>query len=150
MRREARKWLSTGVLVLSRQYRKVYDHYSSRLEVYIYDQIPNTGELRATEWRILSLRRRRRTDTYDAVDRQLQRQASLSHLIQVTTEARTQGTRAWIASHVKTSRRYWPPKDSGICPDLRMERKGVASRFFQLASEHAAIGSYLAEKTKTI
>ena len=87
---------------------------------------------------------------YDAVDRQLQRQASLSHLIRVTTEARTQGTRACITSHVKTSRRYWPPKDSGICPDLRMERKEVASRFFQLASKHAAIDSYLAEKTKTI
>lgn len=34
--------------------------------------------------------------------------------------------------------------------DLQREGKGVASRYFQLLSGHAAIGPYLAETTKTI
>ena len=65
-------------------------------------------------------------------------------------KARAQGTMAWIASHLKKSRRNRPTKGSGIRWGLQRERKVVASCFFQLASGHVTIGSYLAEKTKTI
>ena len=79
---------------------------------------------------------------YDAVDQQLLRQVSLSCLA-MTAEARTQCTRAQRASRVRESHRYRPLKGGGIRPGLRREKKEVASRFFQLASGHAAIGSYL-------
>ena len=42
-----------------------------------------------------------------------------------------------------------PPHGSRIRKDLQKEGKGVASRFFQLLSGHAAIGPYLAERIKT-
>ena len=43
-----------------------------------------------------------------------------------------------------------PPRGGKIRKDLQREGGGVASRFFQLLSDHAAIGPYLVEKTKTI
>ena len=38
----------------------------------------------------------------------------LTHLTRKTTEARAQDTRAWIASYVKSSRHYQPPKGSNL------------------------------------
>ena len=40
---------------------------------------------------------------WDATDRRYLREASLAHLTRRTTEARTQTTRDWIASHAKSS-----------------------------------------------
>ena len=76
-------------------------------------------------------------------------QASLSHLTRKAAEAKTRSTRQWISSHVRASRRYCPPKGSGIRPDLRKDSKELASRYFQLLSGHAAIRSYLAEKMRS-
>lgn len=53
-------------------------------------------------------------------------------------------------SYVGGSQRYRPPKGSGIRPSLRKERKEGAGRYFQLLSGHAPIGSYLAERTRTV
>ena len=85
----------------------------------------------------------------DSVGRQLLCQTSLSHLARAATEARTQGIKDWISSHAGGSRRYWPPKGSGIRPSLQKERKEVTGRYFQLLSGHELIGSYL-ERTRTI
>ena len=43
-----------------------------------------------------------------------------------------------------------PPRGRKVRKGLQRENKGVASRYFQLLSGHAAIGPYLAETTKTI
>ena len=88
-------------------------------------------------------------DASGSVEQQLLRQASPPHLTRATTEARAQGTRDWVSSHVRSSRRYRPPRGRGVRPDLR-EKKGGGCRFFQLLSGHAPIGSYLAERTHTI
>ena len=65
-------------------------------------------------------------------------------------EARSQSAGEWIRRHVTAERRYRPPWGGRIREHPQKEGKGVASRFFQLLSGHAAIGPYLAEKTKTI
>ena len=87
---------------------------------------------------------------WEATDRRYLREASLAHLTRKTTEARTQSTRGWIASQVKRSRRYRPPKRGGIRPDLRKEREELAERYYQLLSSHATAGAYLAGKIKEI
>lgn len=58
-----------------------------------------------------------------------------AHLTRKTTKARVQGTRAWVSSHVKSNyRRYRPPRGSNLRPDVRKERKELASRHYQLLS----------------
>ena len=59
-------------------------------------------------------------------------------------------TRAWTTSHVRSSRRYQPPRDSNICLKLRKERKELAGCFYQLLTGHASIDAYLAGKMHTI
>ena len=78
------------------------------------------------------------------------RETSLAHLSGKTTEARLQNAREWIRWHVRSERRYHPPKGGKTRKDLQREIKGVASRYFQLLSGHAAIGPYLVGVAKTI
>ena len=59
-------------------------------------------------------------------------------------------TRAWTTSHVRSSRRYQPPRDSNICLKLRKERKELAGCSYQLLTGHASIDVYLAGMVHTI
>ena len=63
-----------------------------------------------------------------------------------STEARSQQAREWIR-HVKAECRCRSPKGGRIRGGLQRENNGEASCYFQLLSEHAAIGPYLTETT---
>ena len=65
-------------------------------------------------------------------------EASLSHLMRMTTEARSGAAREWIRGHVRRERRYPPPPGGKLCKGLGKARKGLAGRFYQLLSGHAA------------
>ena len=67
-------------------------------------------------------------------------------MTRVTTEGKTRGATRWASGHVKSSQRCRPPKGASLCPELRKERKGLAGRFYQLLSRHAATGAYLADR----
>ena len=77
---------------------------------------------------------------YDPVDRGCLREASLSHLTRKPTEARIKRARERVQDHVRSERRYRPPKGGRIRQHLRKERKEVASRYFQLLANHASTG----------
>ena len=70
-------------------------------------------------------------------------EASLSHLTRVTTKARSTATVEWIRRHSGQRRRYRPPKGGEMRKALGKTRKGVASRFYQLLSGHAAVAEHL-------
>lgn len=74
---------------------------------------------------------------WDATDRRCLREASLAHPTRKTTEARTQATREWIASH-KSSRRHKLPRGNIIRPALRKEQIELAGRYYQFLLGHAA------------
>ena len=78
-----------------------------------------------------------------AVDRAYFREPGFAHMARVTTEAETEGTDRWIASHIQRRRRYRPPKGGKLRKELRHERKAIAGRFYQLLSGHGAPGAYL-------
>ena len=71
------------------------------------------------------------------------REASLSHLTRVTTEARSNATAVWIRDHCGRRRRYRPPKGGKMRKELGKCPKELASRFYQLASGHAAVAEHL-------
>ena len=73
-------------------------------------------------------------------------EASLAHVAKATNEARTQGTTAWIANHVKQNRRYRPPKGGKLRADLKKERKALENRRCQLFHGRAVAGAYLVER----
>ena len=82
-----------------------------------------------------------------SVPGELRWEASLSHLSRVATENRSRATAQWISEHVRPERRYWPPVGSGLRRQaLRRVRKSLASRYYELLSDHAAIGSFLHER----
>ena len=85
-----------------------------------------------------------------AVGRQYLEEASLSHLSRKTTESRSRAVTDWIRDHIRAERRYKPPPDGKMRKNLRRERKEAAARYFQLLSGHAAIGSFLAERTGSV
>ena len=71
-------------------------------------------------------------------------EASLSHLSRAATETRSGATAQWISEHVRPERWYRPPSGPGLRRRaLRWVRKSLASRYYQLLSGHAAIGSFL-------
>ena len=71
------------------------------------------------------------------------REASLSHLTRLATEARSLETGRWIREHVKRGHRYRPPPGGRMRKELRGVRKERASRFYQLLSGHAATAPHL-------
>lgn len=78
------------------------------------------------------------------VNEDLKKEASLSHLTWVATENHRKATAQWISEHVLPERRHQVPAGSGLrCKALQQERKGLASRYYQLLSGHAATGSFL-------
>ena len=83
---------------------------------------------------------------YSVEDRQL-REASLTHLSRLAMERRSRATAQWISEHVRPERRYRPPAGPGLRREaLRRVRESLASRYYQLPSGHAAIGSFLHER----
>lgn len=84
-----------------------------------------------------------------ACSREYLAEASASYLARRATERRSQAIRDWISSHVGPERRYRPPAGGKIRPELRKERKELASRYYQLQSGHTAIGTYLRRIRKT-
>ena len=71
------------------------------------------------------------------------REASLSHLTRVTTEARSTATAEWIRTCSGRRRRYRPPRGGKMRKDLNRTRKELAGRFYQLLSGHAATAEHL-------
>ena len=82
----------------------------------------------------------------DAVPRYYLRGASFAHMTRRATEARSAGVAKWIGDHVKSKRRYTPPKEPKLRKELRHERKALADCYYQLLSGHAATGDYLCNK----
>lgn len=75
------------------------------------------------------------------------REASLPHFSGVAAERRPRAISQWAAAHVRPERRYCSPGGSGLRrKQLRSARKPLASRYYQLLSDHAAIGSSLHER----
>ena len=84
--------------------------------------------------------RSRRFDVQDEV----RWQASLPHLSRRATESRARATSQRIRDHVRPERGYRPPGGTGLRRKaLRKVRKSTAQRYYQLLSDHAAIGSFL-------
>ena len=79
----------------------------------------------------------------DTADHDYLKQASLSHLTRITTEARTNATSEWIRNHSGRHRRYRPPRGGKMRKDLNRAPKEQASRFYQLLSGHAATAEHL-------
>ena len=79
----------------------------------------------------------------EEADHEYLREASLSHLTRVTTETRSGATAAWIRDHCGRRRRYRPPKGGQLRKELGRCPKELASRFYQLASGHAAVAEHL-------
>ena len=72
------------------------------------------------------------------------REASLSYLTRVTTEARSETTTEWIRSHVGRRQRYRPtPKGGKLRKALARTRKELTGCFYQLLSGHAAVAEHL-------
>ena len=71
------------------------------------------------------------------------REASLSHLTRVTTEARSMATAERIRTRSGRHRRYRPPKGGKMRKDLNRTRKELASCFYQLLSGHATTAEHL-------
>ena len=71
------------------------------------------------------------------------REASLSYLTWVSTEARFIGTGEWVRGHVKRRHRYRPPPGGKMRKELGGVRKELAGRFYQLLSGHAATAPHL-------
>ena len=83
---------------------------------------------------------------YSDEDRQL-RESSLLHLSRLATERRSRVTAQWMSEHVRPERRYRPPAGPVLRRKaLRRVRKSLVSRYYQLLSGHAAIGSFLHER----
>ena len=89
-------------------------------------------------------------DMLYSVDRAYLRQASFAHMTRVTTEAKTEGTSRWMASHIQRRRGYRPPKGGKLRKELQHERKALAGRHYQLHSGHAATGAYLCSRVRRI
>ena len=82
----------------------------------------------------------------EEVPDELLREASVSHMARSATEARLA---EWIASNVRSTRRYRLPLWRGLCRQhLRSTRKELAGRYYQFLSGHESFGSYLKDKAK--
>ena len=93
--------------------------------------------------RVDNMAKRAASEEEDRANPQYLREASLSHLTRVTTEARSEATAEWIRSHSGRHRRYRPPKGGKMRKNLNRTRKELASRFYQLLSGHAATAEHL-------
>ena len=71
------------------------------------------------------------------------REASLSHLLRETTEARSRVTSTRIRDHVGRRHRYSPPPGGRIRRGFARVRKELAGRFYQMLSGHAATAEHL-------
>jgi len=74
---------------------------------------------------------------------------SMAYLKRRATEAKTRGTKLWIAERIKRRRSYILPKKTGFRKELMGERKAIASRYCQLLTGHALISPFLKGKLKT-
>jgi len=84
----------------------------------------------------------------DSESRRFQSRTSMAYLKRRATEAKTRGTKVWIAGRTKRRRSYIPPKNTGFRKELKGERKAIASRYYQLLTGHALIAPFLNEKLK--
>ena len=99
-----------------------------------------------TRWQTSSPRRRAAVNSSTAF-RTSFGEGLVCHLSRVITENRSRATSQRISDHVRPERRYRPPAVSGLHRQaLRRVRKALASRYSQLLSGHAAIGSFLHER----
>ena len=85
----------------------------------------------------------------EEVPDELLREASLSHMARSATEARSRASAEWIASNVRSTRRYRLPLWRGLRRQhLRSTRKELAGRYYQFLSGHESFGPYLKDKAK--
>ena len=81
-------------------------------------------------------------DDYDVPD-ELLTEASLSHMSRSATKARSRTSAEWIASHVRSGRRYRPPPGRGLRRQhLRYTRKDLAGMYCHFLSGHGSFGLY--------
>ena len=74
-------------------------------------------------------------------------EASPSHMTRSATEARSRASAEWIASHVRSTRRYRPlPGRILRRQHLHSTRKELAGRYYQSLSGYGSFGSYLKDK----
>jgi hypothetical protein len=64
--------------------------------------------------------------------------------------ARSTGCKGLINEHCREEKSYLRPHRNAICKELKKERKGIATRYFQLLTGHAIIAPFLKERLKTI
>jgi len=67
----------------------------------------------------------------------------MAYLKRQETEAKSRGTQEWIEERTKQRRSYIPPRKPWFRKELKNERKAVASRYYQLLTEHALIAPFL-------
>ena len=78
---------------------------------------------------------------------ELRWEVNLSRLSRRAAERRPRDTAQWVTAHVRPERRYRPPRGTGLSiKRLRRTRKSLASRYCQLLSGHAVIGSFLRKR----
>ena len=85
-----------------------------------------------------------------AVSNELRWEISLSHMTRIATENRSRKVKVWVADHLGDPRRKCkPPKGKGVRRKLLQRApKNIASRYYQLLSGHAAIGTCLKDKIR--
>jgi hypothetical protein len=71
---------------------------------------------------------------------------SISWMRRQASEAKTRGTKEWLAPMLEKAKAYRPPKKTGFRSELRHVPKALASRYYQLMSGHALITPYLKDK----
>ena len=89
------------------------------------------------------LARRAATGELSRADPSHLSEASLAHLTRKTTEARGLRTSRWIREHVGPKHRYRPPPGGRLRSELRVVRKELAGRYYQLLTGHAAVATHL-------
>ena len=70
-------------------------------------------------------------------------ETSLSHMARSATKARTRSTRVDLQPRPSRAKVQAPSWEGPLRKQLRRTRKALASRYYQLLSGHAAIGTYL-------
>jgi hypothetical protein len=80
--------------------------------------------------------------------RRVEREMSLAHVKRVTSEEKKVKIKRWIQEKVKGGKAYIPRRREGMRKIVKVEKKGVAVRYFQLMTGHAGIAPYLKNKLK--
>ena len=85
----------------------------------------------------------------DATDKPYLNETSMAFISRKATEARSEGTKKWIAEYSSKRTQYKPPTKKGMRKPLKNMQKRLAARYYQLLTGHAITATYLHDKLKT-